>query len=90
MSDRGALFLFSLTMMFLALSVAGWLIAGGRAGEMDGLFLVCVSLLTALAFGLYLRYLLHTAMAPRPEPQPRKTAEKPLAAEAQRPAATSK
>jgi hypothetical protein len=62
MSDRAFLFLFSLTMVIAALAVAGWLIATGQVGTVDGLFLFCACSVNAAAFGLYLRSLIRSAV----------------------------
>ena len=62
MSDRGFLFLFSIVMIVGSLASAGWLIATGQAGTVDGLFLVLTALLMALVFGLYVMFVIHRAM----------------------------
>ena len=62
MSDRAFLFLFSLAMVIAALTIAGWLIATGQAGTVDGLFLFCACSVNAAAFGLYLRSLIRSAV----------------------------
>jgi len=63
MSDRGALFLFSLGVILACLIVAVWLAATGQAAYIDGLFLLLACLVIALAFGLYVRYIIKSAMA---------------------------
>ena len=63
MSDRGLLFLFSLVVVLVSLGAAGWLLATGQAGSVDGLFLLLTCLLMALAFTLYLVFLVRRAMA---------------------------
>lgn len=63
MSDRGALFLFSLIVIVACLAVAAWLIVSGQASYVDGLFLLLSCLVVAFAFGLYLRYVIKNAMA---------------------------
>ena len=62
MSDRGFLFLFSIVMIVGSLASAGWLIATGQAGTVDGLFLVLTALLMALVFGLYVMFVIRRAM----------------------------
>jgi hypothetical protein len=68
MSDRGALFLFSLVVVIGALAVVGWLIATSQAATFDGLLLLCSSLALALAFSLYLRHLIRSAMKELAQP----------------------
>jgi hypothetical protein len=79
MSDRAALFLFSLFMVIVSLAAAAWLLVSGQAGYVDGLFLMLTCLLVALAFALYLMYMINRA----------KESLKP-AAPAKAPAATAK
>ncbi len=76
MSDRGILFIFSLVVEIASLAAAGWLLASGQAGSVDGLFLLLTCLLVALAFGLYLAFMIRRAMEPTAAPaaQPAKTA----------------
>jgi hypothetical protein len=62
MPDRAFLFLFSIVMILAGVGVAVWLVVTGQAGSVDGLFLVLVALLTALAFALYAKFLLGRAM----------------------------
>jgi hypothetical protein len=62
MSDRGALFLFSLFMIVASLAAVGWLIVTGQALTVDGLFLVLTALLTAAVFGLYVKFVIARAM----------------------------
>jgi membrane protein DedA with SNARE-associated domain len=62
MSDRGFLFLFSILMIVGGLGAAGWLVASGQAGTVDGLFLVLTALLVAVVFGLYVKYMIGRAM----------------------------
>ena len=62
MWDRAFLFLFSLAMVIAALAVAGWLIATGQVGTVDGLFLFCACSVNAASFGLYLRSLIRSAV----------------------------
>lgn len=67
-SDRGILFLFSIVVEIASLAAAGWLLASGQAGSVDGLFLLLTCLLVALAFGLYLAFMIRRAMEPAPVP----------------------
>jgi hypothetical protein len=80
-SDRAILFLFSVVVEIASLGAAGWLLASGQAGSVDGLFLLLTCLLIALAFGLYLAFMIRRAMEPAPEPaaQPAKSAAPPPA-----------
>jgi len=71
-SDRAILFLFSVVVEIASLAAAGWLLATGQAGSVDGLFLFLTCLLVALAFGLYLAFMIRRAMEPAPAPQPAK------------------
>ena len=72
MSDRGFLFLFSCAVILASLAAAGWLVATGQAETVDGLFLSLVCLTIALAFGLYVMFMIRRAMeslkpgAPKP------------------------
>jgi len=66
MSDRGALFLFSLMVIIACSTLAVWLAVTGQAAYIDGLFLMLSSLIVALAFGLYVRYIVKSAMAGTP------------------------
>lgn len=61
MSDRAVLFLFSIVMVIVSLAAAGWLLVSGQAGYVDGLFLLLTCLLAALAFGLYLMFMINRA-----------------------------
>lgn len=63
MSDRGFLFLFSVSMIVAGLGAAAYLAATGQAGTVDGLFLVLAALLAALVFALYLVFAIRRAMA---------------------------
>ena len=62
MSDRGWLFVFSLSVIAASLGVAAWLAITGQARYIDGLFLLISCLVLALAFGIYLRYLVRSAI----------------------------
>ena len=61
-SDRAILFLFSVGVEIASLAAAGWLLATGQAGTVDGLFLFLTCLLIAFAFGLYLVFVIRRAM----------------------------
>lgn len=61
-AERGLLFLFSLGIIMASLSVAVWLIVTGQAAYVDGLFLLLSCLVVALALGLYLKYLVKSAI----------------------------
>jgi hypothetical protein len=67
-SDRAILFLFSVVVEIASLAAAGWLLATGQAGSVDGLFLLLTCLLVALAFGLYLAFMIRRAMEPAQAP----------------------
>ena len=84
-SDRAILFLFSVVVEIASLAAAGWLLVSGQAGSVDGLFLLLTCLLVALAFGLYLAFMIRRAMEPTPAPaaQPAKAS---AAAPASKPA----
>ncbi len=58
MSDRGLLVVFSLCVIVGCLSMAVWLAVTGQAAYIDGLFLMLSCLVVALAFGLYVRYVI--------------------------------
>src|ERR1035438_6813456 len=81
MSDRGALFLFSLFMIVVSLGAVVWLFATGQAGTVDGLFLVLTALLSAAAFALYVKFVIGRAMAAQSQAasQWAKAAAKPAA-----------
>lgn len=74
MSDRGLLCLFSLCVIAASLVVAAWLVATGQAAYVDGLFLLISCLVLALAFGLYVLYLVRSVMAGTPVAAPPKSA----------------
>lgn len=71
MSDRGFLFLFSVVMILGGIAAAGWLAATGQAATVDGLFLALTALLVALAFALYLKFLVSGARAKASAPPPK-------------------
>lgn len=62
MPERGLLFVFSVAVIFASLTAAVWLMATGQADSVDGLFLLISCLVLALAFGLYARYLIRSAI----------------------------
>jgi hypothetical protein len=81
MSDRAALFLFSLFMIVVSLGAAVWLFVTGQAGTVDGLFLVLTALLSAAVFALYVKFVIGRAMeAQKRPPAPAAKAAKPEAA----------
>ena len=83
MPERAILFLFSVFMVVVSLAAAGWLIATGQAGSVDGLFLTLTCLLVALCFALYLKLLIRRAMEAAREaaaPAPAVKAKTPAAA----------
>ena len=81
MSDRALLFLFSILVIVVCLGTCGALLMNGQAESVDGLFLILMCLAVALAFGLYLMFMIHRAMEPPPPPP--KAAAKPVAAKAE-------
>jgi hypothetical protein len=83
-SDRAILFLFSVVVEIASLAAAGWLLVSGQAASVDGLFLLLTCLLIALAFGLYLVFMIRRAMEPVAAP----AAAKPAKASASAPAQT--
>jgi hypothetical protein len=78
MSDRAALFLFSLFMIVASLGTAVWLLVTGQAGTVDGLFLFLTALLSAAVFALYVKFMVSRAM--EAQKQPPAPAAKPAAA----------
>jgi len=80
-SDRALLFLFSVCVVIASLAAAGWLLATGQAGSVDGLFLLLTSLLVALAFGLYLAFMIRRAMADSEAPATAQPAKASTAAQ---------
>lgn len=79
MSDRAALFLFSLLMILASLGAAAWLLVTGQAGTVDGLFLFLTALLSAAVFGLYIKFVVGRALEAQKKAQP---APAPAAAKA--------
>jgi cyanate permease len=68
MSDRALLFLFSILVIVVCLGTCGVLLMNGQAESVDGLFLILMCLAIALAFGLYLMFMIKRAMEPPPPP----------------------
>ena len=62
MCERACLFLLSLAVFVGAIGVAAGLIVTKQVGTVDGLFLFSSSLVVAFAFGLYLRWMVRSAM----------------------------
>ena len=69
------------------LGTAVWLFATGQAGTVDGLFMLLTALLTAVAFALYLRFMIRRAMEEVAKPAPQ-AAKAGTAAPAAKTAAT--
>ncbi|MBK5291249.1 MAG: hypothetical protein JJE04_06180 [Acidobacteriia bacterium] len=61
MSDRGWLFIGSLLVIVVCLGTIGFLLATHQAFTLDGLMLIAVCKLTALAFALYLWFMVNRA-----------------------------
>ena len=81
MSDRALLFIFGVVVIVVCLGTCGALLMNGQAETVDGLFLILMCLAIALAFGLYLVFMIRRAMEPPPPPP--KPAAKPAAAKAE-------
>jgi hypothetical protein len=64
MSDRGFCFSFSCLVILASLCAAVWLFVTGQAASVDGLFLLLTCLLIALAFALYVMFMIRRAMEP--------------------------
>lgn len=86
MSDRGFLFLFSVFMIAGCLVFSGWLVATGQALTVDGLFMLLTALLVAVAFGLYVVFMIRkelevqkAAAQPAKTPVPAKAKPAPAA-----------
>jgi hypothetical protein len=62
MSDRAFSFLFSCAVILASLGATAWLVATGQAETVDGLFLLLMCLTIALAFGLYVMFMIRRAM----------------------------
>jgi hypothetical protein len=80
MSDRALLFLFSVFMIVICLGTCGTLLANGQAESVDGLFLILMCLAVALAFTLYVMFMIKRAMEP-PAPPPKPVAKAPAKTE---------
>jgi hypothetical protein len=92
MSDRAVLFLFSVFMVIVSLAASGWLLVSGQAGSVDGLFLLLTCLLTALAFSLYLMFMVNRAkesLKPAPAAKPAAAKPAPKPASSSQPVETS-
>jgi len=88
MSDRAFAFIFSVLVIVASLGACGWLLVSGQAATVDGLFLLLYCGLVAMAFALYVMFLIHRALeslAPAPAPKPAAKA----APSAQKPALAS-
>lgn len=83
------MFLFSIVMILGGIGCAVYLFATGQAGTVDGLFMVLTSLLTAVVFAMYLKYMIGRAMeaAKAPAPAAKPAAAAPAAKSAPAPAA---
>ncbi len=68
MSDRAFCFSFSCVVILASLGASGWLVATGQAATVDGLFLLLMCLTIALAFGLYVMFMIRRAMEPLQQP----------------------
>jgi len=79
MSDRAFCFLFSCVVILASLGATGWLVITGQAATVDGLFLALMCLTMALAFGLYVMFMIRRAMESLQQPAA-KPAKAPAAA----------
>jgi len=68
MSDRAFCFLFSCVVILASLGATGWLVVTGQAASVDGLFLALMCLTIALAFGLYVMFMIRRAMESLQQP----------------------
>ena len=68
MSDRALLFIFGIVVIVVCLGSCAALLINGQAESVDGLFLILMCLSIALAFGLYLMFMIKRAMEPPPAP----------------------
>ena len=80
MSDRGLLFIFSVVMIVICLGATAALFISGQIYSVDGLFLMLMCLSVALAFALYLMFMIRRALEALQPPPPAKPAAKPAAA----------
>ena len=75
MSDRAFCFLFSCVVILASLGATGWLVITGQAATVDGLFLALMCLTMALAFGLYVMFMIRRAIESLEAPAAAKTAK---------------
>ena len=68
MSDRALLFIFGAVVILVCLGSCVGLLVNGQAESVDGLFLILMCLSIALAFALYLMFMIRRAMEPPPAP----------------------
>lgn len=87
MAER-VLFILSVAVILVSLGAAGWLIVTGQAMTVDGLFLLLTCGLIALAFALYLWFLIGRALKAL-QPPPPKAAPAAASAAAKKPATAS-
>ena len=87
MTDRAWLFLVSVFVVLLSLAAAVWLVVSGHVHSLDGLFLLLVCKLTALAFALYIWSLISTARKELEKEREKEAAPKPAPKKATAPAA---
>ena len=66
MPEQAFLLLLSLAVVVGAICAAAWLMVTNQVGTVDGLFLICSSMVVAFAFGLYSRWMLLLAVLPSP------------------------
>ena len=85
MSDRAFGFLFSCVVILASLGATAWLVATGQAETVDGLFLCLMCLTIALAFGLYVMFMIRRAMEVPAQPAA-KPAKAPAGASQAKPA----
>jgi len=76
MTDRALLFLAAMIGVLGALAAIAWLIATGQLGTFDGNFMLLAALVVALAFSLYLRFMIKGAMQSPPAPKATAVVEK--------------
>lgn len=85
MTDR-VLFIISVAVILVGLAGAGWLVVTGQAMTVDGLFLLLTCGLVALAFALYLWFLIGRALKALQPPPPKTAPASAAAAAAKKPA----
>ena len=78
MSDRALLFIFGVIVILVCLGTCATLLVTGQAETVDGLFLILMCGAIALAFALYLVFMIRRAMEP-PPPAPKAAAAKTAA-----------